>query len=131
MPLRADASALASPEPPACARAPRAQFGLFIVPPRQPRATELAFADDAEVAAAYAEVRRRTKPVPPEAAGGASASARAVLPRSLAELRALPIKALKQAMASLGIAATPGSEKEELVQEIAARLDASEGADVS
>ena len=93
-------------------------FGLFIVPPRQPRASELAFADDAAVAAAYAQLRSRLPPVPPPEATAAHG-----LPSSLDELRALPVKALKKAMVRLGLAATPGSEKEDLVQEIASHLE--------
>ena len=90
-------------------------FGLFIVPPRKPRAAELAFEDDAAVAAAYAEVRARAGPLPPLP----SPSLREQLPTSFAQLRSLSVKGLKAAMASLGLAATPGSEKEDLVQEIA------------
>jgi hypothetical protein len=129
-------------------------FGLFIVPPRPPRAScvarsrslalwvslrwllacwllrcsprgqrietrlrrQLAFADDDAVAAAYAEARSRTEPIPPDAA---SSSAGLGLPKSLRELRSLPVKALKAAMAKLGLVAVPGSEKEDLVLEIA------------
>ena len=36
-----------------------------------------------------------------------------MLPGSLAELRALPVKALKEAMGRLGLAAVAGSEKED------------------
>ena len=96
-------------------------FGLFIVPPRQPRASALAFADDAEVAAAFAELRKHAEPVPPLGSAGSSStgSGDSVLPSSLAELRALPVKALKLAMSRLGLTPTPGSEKEDLVREIA------------
>ena len=45
-----------------------------------------------------------------------------MLPGSLAELRALPVKALKEAMGRLGLAAVAGSEKEDLVQEVAQKL---------
>ena len=96
-------------------------FGLFIVPPRQPRASALAFADDDEVAAAFAELRKHAEPVPPLGSAGSSStgSGDSVLPSSLAELRALPVKALKLAMSRLGLTPTPGSEKEDLVREIA------------
>lgn len=90
-------------------------FGLFIVPPRKPRDAELAFADDADIAAAYAEARANAGPLPPPR----PPTLRESLPSSLAELRAMPIKALKQALARLGLAPTPGSEKEDLVQDIA------------
>ena len=90
-------------------------FGLFIVPERQARAGALAFADADAVAEAYAEIRAKTPALPPRAP-----SASDYLPSSLAELRALPIKALKQAMVRLGLAVTPGSEKEDIVQAIAA-----------
>ena len=100
------------------------------MPPRPPRDATLAFADDAEVAAAYAELRSRTEPVPAPAASSSGESPSSRLPRSLAELRALPIKALKQAMVRLGLSPTPGSEKEDLVNDIAAHMDmAREGDD--
>jgi len=95
-------------------------FGLFIVPPRQPRASALAFADayDAAVSAAFAELRSRAEPVPPQSdAAGASG-----VPSRLSELRALSVRKLKEAMGSLGLAPTPGSEKEDLVREIASHL---------
>ena len=44
----------------------------------------------------------------------------------LAELRALPVKALKEAMGRLGLAAVAGSEKEDLVQEVAQKLGVAE-----
>ena len=86
---------------------------------RQPRKTQLAFADGAAIAAAYAELRRLAPPPPPPAAAGMGAAMYDALPASLAELRALPVRALKAGMQRLGLAATPGSEKEDLVQEIA------------
>ena len=49
-----------------------------------------------------------------------------MLPGSLAELRALPVKALKEAMGRLGLAAVAGSEKEDLVQEVAQKLGVAE-----
>ena len=54
---------------------------------------------------------------------GSSPVADISLPSSLQELRALPVKVLKQAMARLGLSLTPGSEKEDLVQEIAGHIE--------
>lgn len=90
---------------------------MFVVPKRQPRESELAFADADAVAAAFTDVRSRSEPTPPplsESSGDAPSSFREALalPTSVAGLRALPIKALKVAMAKLGIGVTPGSEKE-------------------
>ena len=103
-----------------------AVFGLFILPERKPRASVLGFADASEVAAAYAEVRRHAKPVPPPPSveTSSAASLRELLPASLPELRALPVKVLKQAMQRLGLSAVPGSEKEDLVQELHAKMEA-------
>jgi small ligand-binding sensory domain FIST len=99
-----------------------AVFGMFIVPQRQPRATELAFADADAVAAAYEELRSRADPVPP--LESSPPSIRELLPSSLAELRALPVRALKQAMERLGLMLTPGLEKEDIVQAIAPHVGA-------
>ena len=98
----------------------------------------LAFGSDEDVAAAYDALRARTPPVPPPAAttaaaggaaasSGASSSLRALLPSDMASLRALPVKALKQAMSMLGLALTPGCEKEDLVEAIAPHLPPPEG----
>ena len=103
-------------------------FGIFIVPPQKPRKSLLMFADNAAIAAAYAELRRNAPPLPPppappgDATGAAARAAYHMLPGSLAELRALPVKALKEAMGRLGLAAVAGSEKEDLVQEVAQKL---------
>ena len=101
-------------------------FGFFIVPKRKARTEELAFADDEAVAEAFKELRRRAEPVPPPSSSGTAASGAAALreflPGSVAELRALPVKALKAAMAKMGIGVVPGSEKEDLVMAIAPHL---------
>ena len=101
-------------------------FGIFIVPPQKPRKSLLMFADNAAIAAAYAELRRNAPPLPPPPAPSTAAAVAAMLPGSLAELRALPVKALKEAMGRLGLAAVAGSEKEDLVQEVAQKLGVAE-----
>ena len=104
-------------------------FGLFIVPKRKARESLLAFAGDEEIAQAFSELRRLANEagtVPPPPPPPSAASSSSSLPSSLSELRALPIKALKAAMSRLGLTATPGSEKEDLVMEIAAAKGMSE-----
>jgi len=101
-----------------------AVFGMFIVPGRQPRAAPLAFADGDAIAAAYAELRAQMPPPPPAPPASSADAAAGHLPTSIAELRSLPVRALRQAMDRLGIAFTPGMEKEEIIQEIATRLPA-------
>ena len=49
-----------------------------------------------------------------------------MLPSDITSLRALPVKALKQAMSMLGLAITPGCEKEDLVEAIAPHLPPAE-----
>jgi len=95
-------------------------FGLFIVPARQPRTCPLAFADADAIAAAYSELRERVETLPPPEPP--PSTMRDYLPSSIAELRALPLKALKQAMGRLGLTFVPGSEKEDIVQAIAPHI---------
>ena len=76
---------------------------------RSRRAAPLAFADADAVAAAYAALERE----PPSEAGSGGGRR-----HSLETLRALPARALRAAMAALGISFTPGLEKEEYVQQI-------------
>ena len=91
---------------------------------RQPRAAPLAFADGDAIAAAYAELRAQMPPPPPAPPASSADATAGHLPTSIAELRSLPVRALRQAMDRLGIAFTPGMEKEEIIQEIATRLPA-------
>jgi len=95
-------------------------FGMFIVPERQPRASQLAFADANAVAAAYASLRLRASLVPPPRQPQPSRGA--FLPSSVSELRGMPVRALKQLMARLSLVLIPGSEKEDLVKAIAPYL---------
>ena len=114
----------------ACTHGFTAIFGLFVVPRRARRGAGalLAYANDAEVASAYAEYRRALEelapPPPPPSAADASGDVGGsfTIPSSLAELRALPIRSLKRAMVNLGIGAPPGTEKEEIVRAVATEL---------
>ena len=110
-----------------------AVFGMFVIPERQARTSLLAFPElstpegVAAIAAAYAEIRANAPTAPPEAAAGSSSSpsaaVAAMLPSSIAELRAMPVKALKAAMAKLGMGVTPGSEKDDLIEALAPHVE--------
>jgi hypothetical protein len=110
-------------------------FGMFVVPERQVCTAQLAFAGGEEgaasIAAAWGEMRASVERIPPQPAAANSSSpmvsGTAMLPATVEELRALPVKDLKAAMLVLGLQVVAGSEKEELVQAMAPHLNCNFG----